>query len=159
MKKFLLYLVLAYLALSVQAIFFKGIKPDFVLVLVCLYSLKHGVIKGVTYGAVTGLLIDTISGFILGPHIISKSLAAFLIRAVRENIFQWNIFVNTLVIMALSVVNIFFVYICLDTFAKVSFINWPWSISIMEVVYTIAASLILYAFFKPEKEKGLNTRV
>ena len=59
MKKFLLYLVFAYLALSVQAIFFKGIKPDLILVLVCFYALGHDHLKGVAYGALTGLLIDT----------------------------------------------------------------------------------------------------
>ncbi|NOZ69491.1 MAG: hypothetical protein GXP46_09695 [Deferribacteres bacterium] len=64
MKKFLLYLAVAYLAVSVQAVFFKGIKPDFVLVLVCFYSLKYGGLKGVTYGALTGLLIDTVNGFL-----------------------------------------------------------------------------------------------
>ncbi|NOZ69490.1 MAG: hypothetical protein GXP46_09690 [Deferribacteres bacterium] len=54
----------------------------------------------------------------------------------------------------MSVVNIFIVYICLETFAKVSFVNRPWSISVREVVYTIAASLALYAFFRPEQENG-----
>ena len=89
MKKFLLYLFLAYVALSVQAIFFENVKPDLVLILVCFYAVRHGQLKGVAYGALTGLLIDTAGGFILGPHIVSKSLAAFLIRSVRENIFQW----------------------------------------------------------------------
>ncbi len=154
MKKFLLYLAVAYLAVSVQAVFFRGVKPDFVLVLVCFYSLKHGGLKGAGYGALTGLLIDTVNGFVLGPHILGKSLAAFLVRAVRENIFQWNIVINTLAVTVLSVVNIFIVYICLETFAKISFVNRPWSVSAREVVYTIAASLALYAFFRPERENG-----
>ncbi len=154
MKKILLYLAFAYLALSLQALFFRGVKPDLALILVCFFSLKHGGLKGVTYGALTGMLIDTVNGFILGPHILSKSLAAFLIRAVRDNIFQWNILINTLAVAAMSVVNIFIVYICLETFAKISFVNRPWSISAGEVAYTVAASLALYAFFRPEQENG-----
>ena len=151
MKKFLIYLAVAYLALNVQAVFFKGIKPDFVLVLVCFYSLRHGELRGIAYGALTGLLIDTAGGIILGPHIVSKSLAAFLVRAVREKMFQWNIFINTLLIAILSIVDIFVVYICLEVFSGVPLDNMPLKIFVMQVIYTIVASLAAYKILKPEK--------
>lgn len=151
MKKFLLYLAMAYLALTVQAIFFKGIKPDFVLILVCFYSIRHGELRGIAYGALTGLLIDTVGGVILGPHIVSKSLIAFLIRAVRENMFQWNMFINTFLIAILSIVDIFVVYICLEVFSGVPLDNMPLKIFVMQVIYTIVASLAAYKILKPEK--------
>ena len=149
MKKFLLYLVMAYLALTVQAIFFKGIKPDFVLVLVCFYSLRHGELRGIAFGALTGLLIDTAGGVILGPHIVSKSLAAFLIWSVKENMFQWNIFINTVLIAILSIVDVFVVYICLEVFSGVPLDNMPLKIFVIQVIYTVAASMAAYHFFKP----------
>ena len=151
MKKFLLYMAVAYLALTVQAVFFKGIKPDFVLVLVCFYSLRHGEMRGIAYGALTGLLIDTAGGVILGPHIVSKSLAAFLVRAVREKMFQWNIFINTLLIAILSIIDIFVVYICLEVFSGVPLDNMPLKIFVMQVIYTIVASLAAYNLLNPEK--------
>ena len=156
MKKFLLYLFFAYVALTVQALFFKNAKPDFILILVCFYSLRHGQLKGVAYGALTGLIIDIAGGFILGPHIISKSFAAFLIRSVREKIFQWNIIVSTLMIAILSIIDIFTVYACLEVFSDVSLLNMPWKIYVMGIVYTILASLVIYGFFKPEKANGLS---
>ena len=155
MKKLLLYLIFAYIALSSQAIFFKGVKPDFVLVLVCFYSLKYGQLKGVIYGALTGLLIDTAGGFILGPHIISKSLAAFLIRSVKENIFHWNVMINTLMIAILSIVDILVVYLCIEVFSGISLDNMPWKIYIMGIIYTVVASLAGYAFLKPEKDEEM----
>ena len=158
MSIFLLYIFFAYLVLTLQAIFFKGIKPDFVLVLVCFYSLKYGQARGITYGALAGLLMDTASGFIIGPNIISKSLSCFLISTLRENIFQWNITVNTIVITILSVMDIFVVYICFETFSKMSFHNRPWGISIMGVIYTIIASLIWYKVFNRDKDTGLSGR-
>ncbi len=158
MKTFLFYLIFAYITLSIQAIFFKGVKPDFVLVLVCFYSLKHGQIKGVAFGALTGLLIDTASGFILGPNIISKSFAGFIIRTIRDNMFQWNVFINSSVIAVLSVVNILLIYLFLETFPKVSFINRPWEISVKEIIYTIVAALILYAILKPGKDNEVDSR-
>jgi rod shape-determining protein MreD len=149
---FLLYILFAYLALALQAIFFKGIKPDFVLVLVCFYSFKYGQAKGITYGALAGLLMDTASGFIIGPNIISKALSGFLIAKLRENIFQWNITVNTIIITILSIMDIFIVYICFETFLKMSLHNRPWGISVMGVIYTIIAALVLYSLLNREKE-------
>jgi rod shape-determining protein MreD len=157
MKVFLLYLVFAYLALTVQAIFFKGTKPDFVIILVCFYSLKYGQIKGVTFGALSGLLIDTASGFILGPNIISKAFCGFIIKTIRENIFQWNIFINSLVITVLSIADIFLIYLCLETFSNVSFANRPWGISVKEVIYTVLTAVILYAFFNPEQDSKADS--
>ena len=117
MRPLLFYLFFAYCVLTIQAILFKGIKPDFVLVLVCLYSLKYGQLKGITYGVLSGMLIDTASGFILGPHIISKSISGYLAGTLKEHLFQWNIYINTLVIAVLSIINIFLVYLVLETFS------------------------------------------
>ncbi len=153
MKAFLFHLFIALFALSVQATLFKGTKPDFVLILVCFYSVKHGQAKGIAYGALTGLLIDSASGFILAPNIISKSLAGFLMGSIRQKLFHWNAIISTAVIAVISVADIFLVHICLETFSKISFVNRPLKISIMQVVYTTVAALILYPVLNPEKDK------
>ena len=157
MKAFLFYFFLALLFLSVQATIFEVTKPDFVLVLVCFYSLKYGQTRGVTYGALTGLLIDSASGFILGPNILSKFLTGFMITSVRQKLFQWNIIISTLLIAIFSLADIFLVYICLKTFAGISFVNRPMGISIMQIVYTAAVGFILYPLLNPEKN-GKNDK-
>jgi len=144
MKILLLYILFAYLALAAQAIFFNGIKPDFVLILICFYSLKYGQVKGMTYGALSGLLMDAVCGFILGPHIISKSVAGFFIGSVKEQLFQWNVFISTLFVAVFSVVNVLLIYLILETFSKVSLVNRSLEISFWEIVYTIIAAIILY---------------
>lgn len=150
---FLLYFLTALFAISAQATLFRGTKPDFVLVLVCFYTLKHGQIKGVAYGALTGLLLDLTSGSILGPNIISKSIVVFLISFIRQKLFNWNVIISAIVVAILSVADIFLVYLCLKTFAGISFTNRSWSISIMQVIYTAAVALILYPVLNPEKNK------
>jgi len=155
MKKFLLYLLYAYAALAIQSLFFKGTKPDIVLVLVCVAALKFGQLKGVVYGTVTGLLIDIAGGLIIGPNVIAKSVAAFLIRSLRNNLFQWNIYINTLMIIVLSIVDIFLVFVCFEFFSKVSFANRPWTIPVTQVVYTVVSSIILYSWLKPGKDETL----
>jgi rod shape-determining protein MreD len=152
MKRDIYYIFLLYIALAAQAVFFTGIKPDFVLILVCYYSLKYGRTKGICYGAFAGLLIDTVNGVILGPHMLSKSLAGFFIKTVRENLFQWNIYINTVALVVFSFINIVIVYVCLDFFSKISLANRAIGISAVEILYTVAGSLVLYPFFKPEVE-------
>ncbi len=152
MRAFLFYFFLALLFLSVQATIFKVIKPDFVLVLVFFYSLKYGLTRGATYGALTGLLIDSASGFILGPNILSKFLTGFIINfSIRQKLFQWNIIISTLLIAIFSLADILLVYICLKTFTGISFVNRPLWISIMQIVYTTAVGFILYPLLNPEK--------
>ncbi len=104
------------------------------------------------YGVLSGLLIDTVSGFILGPHIISKSIAGFLIGVLKEHLFQWNILINTIVIGIFSVFNILIVGLLLETFSRVSFANRSLKISILEIIFTIIASLLIYPVLKSVKD-------
>ncbi len=152
---FTIYSLIALFALSVQAVLFKGIKPDLVLVLVFFYSLRYGRAKGTAYGALTGLLIDTAGGFILGPNIISKSLAGYFAASVRQRIFQWNIGINTAVIALFSVIDILLVYICLETFANISFANMSVKTLIIQAMYTIVVSMISYPVLTPEKDNAV----
>lgn len=152
MKHALYYIFLLYIALAAQAVFFTGIKPDIVLIIVCFYSLKYGRTRGVFYGAFAGLLIDSVNGFILGPHMLSKSLAGFFLKTARENLFQWNIYINTVVMVLFSFINILVVFLCLDFFSKVSLANRTIGTSALEILYTVVFSLLLYPLFKPEIE-------
>ena len=156
MKTFILYLAFAFLALSVQGIFFKGVKPDLVIVLVCCYALKYGYAKGAAYGALTGLIIDTMGGFILGPNIISKSLAAFLIKMVRSRLFEWNMLVNTIMIAILVIVDILIVYLCHEIFLQGSYSARFWGILPKELIFTIAAAIAAYNLFSLNRDSGLR---
>ncbi|MEW6599557.1 MAG: rod shape-determining protein MreD [Nitrospirota bacterium] len=156
MSIFFLYIFLAYLALTFQAIFFKGTKPDLVLVLVCFYAFKYGQARGMTYGVFAGLLMDAASGFIVGPNIISKALSGFLTASLRENIFDWNMTVNTIVVAALSLMDFFVVYACFETFSAMSFHNRPWGIPLMGVIYTTVAAVVLYPVFGRNKDSRFS---
>lgn len=151
MKPLVLYLLMSYAALTAQAVFFTGTKPDVVLILVCFFGLRYGQLKGMTYGALSGLVMDIACGFVLGPHIISKSVAGFVIGAVREQLFQWNIIINTIVVTFFAVVNIALVYLIFETFSRVSFDSRSSLLSLLEVVYTVLASIALYPLFRPDR--------
>ena len=156
---FFFYFIIALLSLSVQAVVFKGIKPDIILILVFFYSLRYGQMKGIVYGAVAGLLVDFSSGFILGPHIMSKVFIGYLIPSIRQKMFQWNITINTVMIILFCVVDMFLVYICLETFEDISFTNWALETLIMKVIYTAVMSMLVYPFLKSEKDGSLYLEV
>lgn len=128
----------------IQAVFFHGARPDIVMVLVCIYTLKYGQVKGVALGVIAGLLIDTANGFILGPNILSKAIVAFLTGTIKDNLFQWNAFINALVVTILSVVDIFLIFISLEIFSKASFLNRSLESLVIQVIYTLIASIVLY---------------
>lgn len=156
MKAFLFYFFIALFALSVQAALFKGIKPDSILVLVYFYSLRYGQIKGMTYGALTGLLVDFASGLILGPNIISKAFVGYFITSIRRRLFQWNVVINTGMVAIFSLLDILIVYVCLETFANISFVNRPLWTLIIQVVYTAVISLVLYPVLSRESRCGVR---
>lgn len=153
MMAFILYILFALLAISVQAtLLHKITRPDLIIILVCFYSVKHGQIKGLAYGALTGLLIDAASGFILGPNILSKALTGFFASFLRQKLFQWNALICAAMIGIFSFADILLVYLCLNTFADISFINRPVQSLLMQVVYTTLAGLVLYPLLNPERE-------
>ena len=144
MRPFLIYLFLIYCSLMIQAVFFHGARPDIVMVLVCIYTLKYGQVRGVALGVIAGLLIDTANGFILGPNILSKAMVAFLTGTIKDNLFQWNAFINALVVTILSIVDIFLIFISLEIFSKASFLNRSWASLVIQVIYTLMASIVIY---------------
>ncbi|MBI5741010.1 MAG: rod shape-determining protein MreD [Nitrospirae bacterium] len=151
-KTFLIYSGLAYLALAIQGLLFTGTKPDLVLVLVCFYSARHEQGRGMAYGAFTGLLIDVSGGFIVGPNIVGKTVAAVLTRTVRDNLFEWNIVVGAFVVAALSVIDLAVVNICYETFSKISFVNRTWGTSVAGSVYTVAAAAVMFPLFNRSRD-------
>ena len=54
-----------------------GIIPDLILIILVYYSISRGQLYGTILGAVYGLLIDLISGNLLGLSMMSKTIAGF----------------------------------------------------------------------------------
>jgi rod shape-determining protein MreD len=144
MRVFIIYLVLAFFALSLQATIFPHMRPDLILILVCFYSLREGQMKGMVYGALVGLLIDSASGFIIGPNILSKSAAGFFFKLIRQKFFVWNMLLNTLLVCLFSIFDTILVRITLETFLGISFASRSSEMAILTVLYTTAGALIAY---------------
>ncbi|MBI4825351.1 MAG: hypothetical protein HY807_02875 [Nitrospirae bacterium] len=152
MKDFLLYTLAAFLLISLQAVLFRVVKPDLLLVLVCLYSLRYGGAKSLAFGSLAGLMADSASGFFIGPNIISKFLAAAAIIFFREKLFRWDSFICVVVISGVTAADIIFIYLYSKTFSSISPAEIFPAVAILEVIYTAAAAFVLYRVIIPDKD-------
>jgi rod shape-determining protein MreD len=155
MKTLLIYIVFAFIAVAFQGtLMSQAARPDIILILVIFYSIKHGQMRGVMYAVLTGALIDSASGIILGPNIMSKVITAYFVPSIRRKLFQWNIIISTVIIVIFSIFDVMLNILCLTTFAGLSFENMPFRVPITRVIYTIAAGAVLYVpFFRFKGDK------
>lgn len=154
MMVFIKYLLLALVGMSLQSVLFRTVKPDIIIILVCFYTLRYGQFRGVAYGAATGLILDSASGFIIGPNILSKIIAVFFVAFIRRRVFFWGPAFNILMILVVSLFDILIVRICLETFTAISYSGRLPHITVMQVVLTSVFSLIMFPFFNTERDEG-----
>ncbi|MDO8283119.1 MAG: hypothetical protein Q7U10_10955 [Thermodesulfovibrionia bacterium] len=152
MKDFLLYTLAAFLLISLQAVLFKVVKPDLLLVLVCLYSLRYGGAKSVAFGSAAGLMADSASGFLIGPHIISMLSASVVMNFLREKLFKWNSFIFVVVVTCVTAADIIFIYIYTKTFSTISPVDILSGAFMLEVIYTAAAAFVFYRVMMPDTD-------
>jgi rod shape-determining protein MreD len=145
------YLAFAIIGMSLQSVLFKEAKPDLVIILICFYTLRFGQFRGVVYAGTAGLVLDSASGFILGPNILANATAAFLVGLVRRKIFFWNRVINSMVVAAVTLVDILIVRGCLEVFLDISYSNGMTELLIIQTVLTTGVSLIVYPFFDPAR--------
>jgi rod shape-determining protein MreD len=151
MRDTLLYVPAAIVLIAIQAVLFKGIKPDLILVLVCIFGLKYGPVKGMAFGAFAGFLLDAASGFMIGPNIIAKSSAGALLYFIRQKFYSWNSILCALVIMGIMIFDLLLVYSYIKTFSSITPAELHLKPVLLQAVYTSAASLLFYQVIRPER--------
>lgn len=79
--KDILLLLLILIIQSTRFTFFsiQGVKPDLVLLFVCIISLREGSIHGTVFGFIGGIAQDFLSNGLLGAGAFGKSLWGYLI--------------------------------------------------------------------------------
>lgn len=67
-----------------------GIPPAFILILPYYIGLKRNAMKGMLAGTITGMIVDSLSGNILGPHLLGKGMVGFLSSLLSGSLFRWT---------------------------------------------------------------------
>jgi rod shape-determining protein MreD len=67
-----------------------GIRPNLTVLLVYFVGLRHGPTRGLLFGALVGVIADSISGNILGPNMLGKGTVGFLSSLMTRGPFNWT---------------------------------------------------------------------
>ncbi|MBI5026106.1 MAG: rod shape-determining protein MreD [Nitrospirae bacterium] len=158
MNKTFFWALVALFAIAVQSVMLSGPKPDLVLIIVCFYALRKGQLHGMLFGGGTGLVLDAISGFIIGPQLLSKAIAGFLFISLKEKFFNWGILLNTLAILLIFILDSLVVFVCLETFTATSSIGRNLSLFIPGM-YTVILGMLVYPILRPKEIKVEETLI
>jgi rod shape-determining protein MreD len=81
--------------------------------------MKRGEIPGMFFGALIGLIEDTISGSLLGLNILSKGLIGYLSSSLYKRLFIWTPLIGAINIFSLTFLDCSIVFILRSIFDKV----------------------------------------
>jgi rod shape-determining protein MreD len=154
MIAFIIWTLLSFSSVALQSTLFFGPKPDIVLVVVCLYALRNNVLSSTLFGAVSGLIVDVSHGFLIGPGIVSKFLSGYVVSSVRQRFFGWGFILNTLVIIFMTFVDHFVMFISVITFIHVPLNVRTIESLLSDTLFTALVSLFFYPLMNwiyPEK--------
>lgn len=81
-----------------------GVTPNFTFVLAYYAGIREGGVKGLFLGSIIGAVEDSLSGALLGPHLLSKGLVGYFSSFLSGSFFRWT---PLLGIIGISVLTIF----------------------------------------------------
>jgi rod shape-determining protein MreD len=94
------------------------ITPDFTVLLVCYVGVKKGEVKGMFFGALIGILEDSLSGAFLGPHLLSKGLLGYLSALLYSRFFIWTPLLGIISAAVLTLMDSFMVFMLRSIFDR-----------------------------------------
>ena len=157
MKRFLINFSLALIALLIyflQENFFSwftiaGVMPNLFVIYILFIGLFSGKNKGTVYGLVIGLILDIIVGDKIGIYTITLGGVGFLAGIFAKNFSKDSRITIMLMVAGLTFLFELVVYILNYLLLDINFEIWTFlRILIIEVIYNIILSIIIYPLFK-----------
>jgi rod shape-determining protein MreD len=92
------------------------ITPNFTVILACYAGIREGENKGLLLGSLIGMVEDSLSGSLFGPHLLSKGLAGYLSAVLYSKIFVWTPVLGVLTAIVFTIADSFAVYAARSVF-------------------------------------------
>jgi rod shape-determining protein MreD len=67
-----------------------GLRPNLTVLLVYFVGLRYGPTRGTLFGALMGVIADSLSGNILGPNMLGKGTVGFFSSFMARGPFNWT---------------------------------------------------------------------
>lgn len=143
-------LLLAFIIQStvVEHIAIRGIKPDFILIILIYVSLRSGSMIGVILGFSIGLLQDFYGPPAnLGLNALCKSLLGFGVGIGKEGLYKDSMLVLMLTLVISYITHDIIYHIIDARFTLDAVVSWFIGVSLPSVFYTVVLSLLLIYVF------------
>lgn len=118
MKRFLFGLLLALAAFAQSTIVPQlnplEVSPNFVLILVFLWSGLRGTREGLIWAFIAGLLLDVLSVETLGINGLALAIVALLAGSAQSRMFRSSVFFSIVLVAAATIVYSLFIYAIRD---------------------------------------------
>lgn len=111
MKKYLIFILLISVIIFYQSspisnhVIIKGVSPDFLLVAISLAAFILGPIPGQIMGFTVGLIIDIISGGLLGISAFTFSIIGYAVGLVGKKVYGNNILITITILFVVTLVK------------------------------------------------------
>lgn len=147
MKKifFILALLLALIIQSKVSIF--GIPPAITVIASYYMGLRKGVKKGILVGAFIGMIEDSLSGNVLGPHLLGKGTVGFSSSLLSGSLFRWTPLLGVIGLFSLTLIDGLAVFIT-KTLFDIQFI--PFSRLLTTILFQGVLNCLAGTFLRPE---------
>lgn len=126
---------------------FINVKLNLTVILVCYVGMKNGELKGMLFGTLVGIIEDSLSGFFLGPNILSKGLIGYLSFSLYRKLFIWTPLLGVINIFSLTFIDSSIGFLLRSVFDKIP-VNFSTALYII-VIHSMVNSP-LGIFLKPK---------
>lgn len=142
----LILLVLAAFVIQSKVSIF-GIPPALTVIAPYYIGLRSGVRNGMITGTIIGMIEDSLSGNVLGPHLLGKGIIGFSSPLLSGTLFRWTPLLGIIGLFSLTIIDGLSVFIT-NTIFNIHLI--PASRLITTVLFQGALNSLVGAFLKPE---------
>ena len=166
--KYFVYLFFLFCSVGLQvgitdALSIYGIIPDFVLILLCLFALLESRSTVTVLGFLAGLILDVMSGGLLGLNALVKTFVSFIASTVFRKMTIHHGYEFGLLVFALAVFHSF----VLDFMANIGIASFGHGFLVKglpSAIYTVILAQILFSFIPQSfmrriKSKNLQDNV
>ena len=141
----ILFLIVPLQTTAVHYFSFHGINPDLALIAVCLIGFKMGALDGLMMGTLTGFLLDFFSGGGVPVNLLTKPIAGWVSGLIGKTVLDLKLISSMAVLAAISLVSgllvYFFIQLVLGGIDSLEAFRW---IIFPQAVYDgIAGALLL----------------
>ncbi len=146
---FIAFFVVIFQASLFNILSFAGhVKPDFILLTLIFFSLYNGAQAGMACGMCLGILMDSLSGGVLGVNCISLGLVGLLIGLLKDRVYTGHLLTKLLVPFFAGIIANILYYFIASNFYRVPGFTQSFPDMAGALLYTVICNVFYFDFLE-----------